>query len=165
LNHLTLVAAMARNRVIGHEGGMPWHLPADLKHFKAVTLGHPVVMGRRTFESIGRALPGRTNVVISRGQPELPEGVVLAHSLDEALAHLTGQRVMVIGGGAIYREAIDRADRMELTLIDATVNGDTTFPEWSTGDWQLEGMKARPADEKNRHALLFVSYRRVSSRT
>jgi dihydrofolate reductase len=165
LNRLTLVAAMARNRVVGHEGGMPWHLPADLKHFKAVTLGHPVVMGRRTFESIGRALPGRTNIVISRGQPVLPEGVVLAHSLDEAVEHLAGQRVMVIGGGAIYRAAIDRADRMELTFIDATVSGDTTFPEWQSGAWQLQRMKARPADAKNPHALVFASYRRAPSRT
>jgi dihydrofolate reductase len=155
---------MARNRVIGHEGGMPWHLPADLKHFKAVTTGHPVVMGRRTFDSIGRALPGRSNVVISRGRPELPEGVALAHSLDEAIEHLAGQRAMVIGGGAIYREAIERADRMELTFIDATISGDTTFPEWQSGDWQLERMKARPADDRNPHALIFAAYRRVRSR-
>lgn len=144
---------------------MPWHLPADLKHFKAVTLGHPVVMGRRTFESIGRALPGRINIVISRGQPDLPEGVVLAHSLDEAVEHVAGERVMVIGGGAIYREAIDRADRMELTHIDATVSGDTTFPEWRFEDWRLERMRVRPADEANGHTLVFTSYARVPSRT
>lgn len=158
---LILVAAMARNRVIGDEGGMPWHLPADLKHFKAVTMGCPIIMGRRTFESIGKPLPGRTNIVISRSRPELPDGVELAGSLDEAVDMAGAERVMVIGGGQVYREALDRADRLELTLIDAVVTGDTEFPEWSAKDWQLTKMVSRPADDANPHNLVFASFARV----
>lgn len=158
---LVLVAAMARNRVIGSEGGMPWHLPADLQHFKAVTVGSPVIMGRRTFESIGRALPGRTNIVISRASPDLPEGVVPAGSLEAAIASAGAGRVMVIGGGQVYREALARADRLELTLIDASIPGDTVFPEWSANEWRLMKMRARPADASNPHNLVFASFERV----
>lgn len=161
---LVLVAAMARNRVIGDEGGMPWHLPADLKHFKAVTMGAPIIMGRRTFESIGRALPGRTNIVISRSEPELPEGVLLAGSLSEAIELAESERVMVIGGGQVYREALARADRLELTLIDTVVNGDTTFPDWPASDWRLTRMQSRPADESNAYNLVFATFERAASR-
>lgn len=161
---LVLVAAMARNRVIGDAGGMPWHLPADLKHFKAVTMGCPVIMGRRTFESIGRPLPGRLNIVISRARPELPEGVVLAGSLAEATERAGDDRAMVIGGGQVYREALARADRLELTLIDAVVTGDTVFPEWSATEWRLVGMRSKPADDKNPHNLVFATFERAPSR-
>lgn len=164
MQELVLVAAMARNRVIGHEGGMPWHLPADLKHFKAVTMGCPVVMGRRTFESIGRALPGRSNIVISRSRPQLPDGVELAGSLEEALDLAGAERVMVIGGGQIYREALPRADRLELTLIDTVVTGDTVFPEWPAGEWRLSSMRSRPADGANPYNLVFATFERDSSR-
>lgn len=158
---ITLVAAMSRNHVIGRDGGMPWHLPADLAHFKSVTLGHPVLMGRKTFESIGRPLPGRLNVVISRGQPTLPEGVLLAKSLDEAIA-ACGQapELMVIGGGEIYRQAITRADRLALTLVDADIDGDTHFPGFSLPQWKLASMSVRPADDRNAHRLVFVDFRR-----
>lgn len=159
-----MVAAMARNRVIGDDGGMPWHLPADLKHFKAVTMGCPIVMGRRTFESIGRALPGRANIVISRSRPELPDGVLLAGSLEEALALTDAAQVMVIGGGQIYREALARADRLELTLIDAVVTGDTVFPEWSPAQWRLSAMQSKPADDANPYNLVFATFERVRSR-
>lgn len=165
MTELVLVAAMARNRVIGDAGGMPWHLPADLKHFKAVTMGCPVVMGRLTFESIGRPLPGRRNIVISRSRPELPDGVLLAGSLDEAIGLADAVRVMVIGGGQVYREALPRADRLELTLIDAVVTGDTVFPEWRAADWHLSAMQSRPADETNPCNLVFVSFARVPSRS
>jgi len=160
---ITLVAAMARNRVIGRDGGMPWHLPADLKHFKAVTMGSPIVMGRRTFESIGRPLPGRTNVVISRSGLELPDGVLLAASLDEAIDRAGAARVMVIGGGQIYSEALDRADRLELTLIDAVITGDTVFPEWPEVDWQLAKMRSRPADQSNPYNLVFATFKRAAT--
>lgn len=160
MQELVLVAAMARDRVIGNAGGMPWHLPADLKHFKTVTMGHPVIMGRRTFESIGKPLPGRTNVVVSRGRPDLPEGVLLAGSLDDALERIGGDSAMVIGGGEIFRQALPRADRMELTLIDAVTDGDTYFPEWPSADWKLTDMTARPPDGRNAHALVFCSFKR-----
>lgn len=158
---LILVAAMARNRVIGHQGRMPWHLPADLKHFKAITLGHPVVMGRKTFESIGKPLPGRLNVVVSRKQPQLPDGVVLAGSLDEALkACDDADRVMVIGGGEIYRQALPLASGLELTFVDDEPEGDTRFPEFDRLEWELKQMTARPADADNASGLVFCSFKR-----
>lgn len=158
---IVLVAAMARHRAIGKGGAMPWHLPADLKHFKAVTLGHPVVMGRRTFESIGRPLPGRLNVVISRRNPELPTGVCLADSLEAALAHCAGyERIMVIGGGEIYARALPLATHMELTFIDTEVEADTYFPDWQPDRWRLEAMSVRAADEENACRLSFCSFRR-----
>ncbi len=157
---IVLVAAMARRRAIGKGGAMPWHLPADLKHFKAITLGYPVVMGRRTFESIGRPLPGRLNVVISRGRLALPEGVVLAGGLDEAISACRDhERIMVIGGGEIYARALNVATHMELTFIDAEVEADTWFPAWSPNQWQLETMDVRAADDANPFRLSFCSFR------
>jgi dihydrofolate reductase len=154
---ITLVAAMSRGRVIGRQGGMPWHLPADLKHFKDVTLGYPVIMGRRTFDSIGRALPGRKNVVISRSAPQLPPGVVLASSLENALrACSDAAEVMVIGGGEIYHQALPLASRLELTFIDADIEGDTQFPAIDGRQWRVSRMESRPADERNAYALRFV---------
>ena len=162
---VTLVAAMARNRVIGNNGDMPWHLPADLAHFKQATLGHPVVMGRKTFESIGRPLPGRLNIVVSRGQPDLPEGVVLAASLEAAIEACQGQDcVMVIGGGEIYRQAIGQADSLILTLIDADIDGDTRFPDFAWRDWQLVRSSARPPDERNVYPMVFAEFKRVDGR-
>lgn len=158
---LVLVAAMARNGVIGHQGHMPWHLPADLRHFKNVTTGHPVLMGRKTFEAIGKPLPGRRNIVISRSSPDLPTAVELAGSLDEALALCTNvDRVMVIGGGEIYRQTLPLADRLELTLVDAEPEGDTRFPDYDPSEWTVEAMQARPADEHNAHSLIFLSLAR-----
>lgn len=158
---LVLVAAMARGRVIGRDGDMPWHLPADLAHFKALTLGHPVLMGRRTFESIGRPLPGRLNIVISRGRPPLPEGVKLAARLEEAVTlAAAAEQLMVIGGGQIYAEALPLAQRLELTLIDAEVDGDTFFPEFDPEDWRVRTTRARPTDARNAYALNFVTLER-----
>ena len=163
-NHeIVLVAAMGKNRVIGVDGGMPWHLPADLKHFKAVTMGHPVVMGRRTFESIGKALPGRRNVVLSRSLDLVPTGCELADSLDDALGRLDPGPVMVIGGGELYRAALPRAVRMELTFVDAAPDGDTYFPDWRHADWNLDAMCRRPADDANPHALVFCLLSRIQS--
>jgi dihydrofolate reductase len=161
MSELIVVAAMARNRVIGHQGRMPWHLPADLKHFKAITLGHPVVMGRKTFESIGKPLPGRLNVVISRQRLQLPDGVALAGSLEEALrACNDAGRVMVIGGGEIYRQALPLASGLELTYVDDQPAGDTRFPEFDRMDWDLTGMTVRPADANNASAMVFCSFKR-----
>ncbi|TVS13559.1 MAG: type 3 dihydrofolate reductase [Wenzhouxiangella sp.] len=161
---LTLVAAMARDRVIGRDGVMPWHLPADLRHFKAVTLGHPVLMGRKTFESIGRPLPGRTNIVISRSRPDLPDGVRRAGSLEEAFS-LSDEalELMVIGGGEIYAQALPLAGRLELTLIDARVDGQTRFPEFDLAGWRVAATRARPADAANPYALTFLTLLRRSS--
>jgi dihydrofolate reductase len=159
--HITLVAAMSRNRVIGRDGGMPWHLPADLAHFKRVTLNHPVIMGRKTFESIGFALPKRRNIIVTRQPGAVFKGAETAASLERALS-LMGEpdTVMVIGGGQLYREALPKADAMELTFIDADIDGDTTFPEWSAEEWQEVSREHRPADEKNAHDLEFVRLQR-----
>ncbi|HEY7905451.1 MAG TPA: dihydrofolate reductase [Wenzhouxiangella sp.] len=165
-----LVAAMTRDRVIGHQGAMPWHLPRDLKHFKEVTLGHPVVMGRKTFDSIvaslGKPLPGRLNVVISRHQPTVPEGVRVYSSLDEALSELakTGEAIVdVIGGGQIYDLAMPMADRLYITLIDAEIEGDTWFPAIDESQWQVCDTDTHPADEANAYAMTFVTFDRVKA--
>jgi len=154
---LVLVAAMTQNRVIGRDGGMPWHLPADLAHFKRVTVDHPVVMGRKTFESIGFALPKRRNIVVTRQSGASFKGAETASSLEDALAKLDGEAtVMIIGGGQLYREALPKAMAMELTFIDTEVEGDTTFPEWSADEWQEDSRAHRPADEKNAYDMDFV---------
>ena len=165
-----LVAAMTRDRVIGHKGAMPWHLPRDLKHFKEVTLGHPVVMGRKTFDSIiqslGKPLPGRLNVVISRSQPTVPEGVLVYPSVDEALTALAKRDeavVDVIGGGEIYALTLPLADRLYLTLIDAEIEGDTWFPVIDERHWQVSDTQTHPADEANAHAMTFVTFDRASA--
>ncbi|GAB4170876.1 MAG: dihydrofolate reductase [Wenzhouxiangellaceae bacterium] len=158
---IVLVAAVARNGVIGRDGGMPWHLPADLKRFRSLTMGHPVVMGRATFESIGKPLPGRRNIVVSRTWPRPPAGCELARSLDEAIDLAGAGPVMIIGGGQLYREAMPRAARMELTLIDAQPEGDTRFPEWSPDQWQLRAMEVLPGDETRSCRLVFCTLERV----
>ena len=142
---LSLIAALAKNRVIGRGNTLPWHLPADLKRFKSLTLGHPVIMGRKTFESIvallGKPLPGRDNIVISRsaGHPRAAQWtgaqVRFAASLDEALRGITAEEVFVIGGAEIYALALPVADRLHLTEILADVEGDAYFPKFARGEW------------------------------
>ena len=159
---IVLVAAMTRNRVIGRDGGMPWHLPADLAHFKRVTLNHPVIMGRKTFESIGFALPKRRNIVVTRQADAVFKGAETAASLSDALDMLDGtETVMLIGGGQLYREALPLATHMELTFIDAEIDGDTSFPEWPADEWREVIREYRAADKKNVHDLDFVSLERV----
>lgn len=155
---------MGRNGVIGNDGDMPWHLPADLAHFKQITMGHPVLMGRKTFESIGRALPGRRNLVVSRsGAESLPGGIECFGSIDQAVKSCNGQELMAIGGGELYRQLLPQAQRMELTFIDAAPEGDTHFPDWPRKEWQLRSMQARPADEKNAYRLVFCSLERQAA--
>ena len=127
---VTIIAAMAENRVIGKDGAMPWHLPDDLARFKSITMGHPVIMGRKTFESLGRPLPGRQNIVLSRREGYAPEGVTVARTLDEAL-ELAGvaREVFICGGGEVYREALPLAGRILLTVIHCVYEGDAVFPE------------------------------------
>ena len=137
---VTIVAAVARNGVIGVGGGLPWHLPDDLRRFKALTIGHVLVMGRRTYESIGRPLPGRTTVVVTR-QADWPAGadeVMRARDVPGALelAHEIDDEVFVVGGGQIYEEALPLADRLELTFVDAEPQGDTFFPEVDWSQWR-----------------------------
>ena len=141
---------------------MPWHMPADLAHFKRVTLGKPVLMGRKTFESIGRPLPGRRNLVISRNPAYQAEGVEVIDSVEAALA-LLGEGVdelMVIGGGHLYGQLLPRADRLYLTRIDLVVAGDTRFPAFDDEQWRLVESEAHPADEKNPHPYRFETWQR-----
>ena len=135
---IAMIAAMANNRVIGKDNKMPWHLPEDLKHFKAMTLGKPVVMGRKTFESIGRPLPGRHNIVITRQSDYQPEGVSCVSSFEAAKALVSDcEELVVIGGGQLYKEILPVADTLYLTFIELIVDGDTFFPEWDDGSWTL----------------------------
>jgi dihydrofolate reductase len=139
---VAIVAAVARNGVIGVDGAMPWELPGDLAHFKRTTVGHPVIMGRRTYESIAARLsgplPDRTNIVLSRRGPDLPDAVVVAASIEAALeaARATGSDVAyVVGGGTVYEQFLPLADRLVLTEVDATPAGDTRFPDWDRDAW------------------------------
>lgn len=142
---------------------MPWHMPADLKHFKSVTLGKPVVMGRKTYESIGRALPGRQNIVISRNADYQLADAEVVGSIEQALS-LVGDvdEVMIIGGGFLYQQMITRADRLYLTLLDVDLQGDTFFPEYSGFEWNLSAQQKHNADDKNPYNYEFVTLDRVS---
>lgn len=136
---IAMIAAMANNRVIGKDNKMPWHLPEDLRHFKAMTLSKPVVMGRKTFESIGRPLTGRHNIVISRNSQLSIDGVTCVQSFDDAVAAAGDcDEIVVIGGGQLYQQLLPKADILYLTLIDLDVDGDTLFPDWDDGSWQLQ---------------------------
>lgn len=162
MTKLSMIVAHADNRVIGKDNGMPWHLPADLQYFKKVTLGKPIVMGRKTYESIGRPLPGRMNIVISRDANYRAEGIETATTVQEALS-LAGKvdEVMVIGGGAIYAFCMEDADRLYITHINATIEGDTEFPAYEAGlDWEKISSEFRPSDEKNAYDLDFCVYDR-----
>lgn len=156
---VSMIAAMANNRVIGQDNQMPWHLPADLQHFKRVTLHKPVVMGRKTFESIGRPLPGRRNVVITRNANYQAQGIEVVNSPDAALALLSEvQEVMIIGGGHIYEQCLPLCDRLYLTFIDLEVVGDTCFPDYTkSAHWQVTEEQLCDADEKNPHSYKFVT--------
>lgn len=149
-----MIVACSRNRVIGKNLQLPWRLPDDLKRFKELTLGHPVIMGRKTFESIGKPLPGRKNIVITRQKSFGPDGVKTVSSLDEALEVISGvSEAFIIGGGEIYQMALSRADRIYLTWVDAEVDGDAYFPDWSREGFVEVSQEVHPIDE--RHALPF----------
>ena len=160
---ISMVAAMAANRVIGKDNKMPWHLPADLRHFKQVTMGKPVVMGRKTFESIGRVLPGRRNIVISRSAPTDSKGAEWVTSLPHAFALLEGQpEVMVIGGGEVYRQCLPLAQRLYLTEIALQTEGDAYFPDYTReAQWQLSAEQRYLADSENPYDCRFITLERV----
>lgn len=159
---VTVVAAVAKNRAIGLRGEMPWHLPDELRHFKRITLGKPVLMGRKTFEAIGRPLPGRQNLVISRHSEYRAEGVATANSLEEAMALAAPGEVMVIGGGELYRLALPIAGRMFLTVVDCEPEADTWFPRWREGDWELVGSVPHAVDERHDWSFQMQEWLRVA---
>ncbi len=169
---LTLIAAMDKARAIGVDGGLPWRLSADLQHFKKQTLGKAVVMGRRTFEEVGKPLPGRQNIVLSRSMSKAPRGCELATSLAQSLALAKSDEVMIIGGGEIYREALARAHRLLITHVDTrVVRADTWFPRIVSRRWSGWTVSQHDADAKNEHGFSIVEYlprvvnRRVLCRT
>jgi dihydrofolate reductase len=137
---LSIIVAMSENRVIGKDNAIPWHLPGDLPRFKRITMGHPIIMGRKNYESIGRVLPGRTNIIITRQADYHIDGAIICSSVDEALAQCDGeQEIFIIGGGEIYTQTIDRADRIYLTTIHEHVDGNVYFPEFDEADFvQIE---------------------------
>jgi dihydrofolate reductase len=157
---LSLIVAMAKNRVIGHENKMPWHLPAELSYFKRITTGHPIIMGRKTFDSIGRPLPNRRNIVVSRNTNFHSPGVEVANSLENALALCANDNPFVIGGASLYAEALTVAQRLYITEINADLVGDTFFPPINDSLWKEESREARSKDEKNIYDLQFVVLQR-----
>lgn len=157
---ISLIAAMDRNRLIGSNNGLPWHLPEDFKHFKAVTLGKPVIMGRKTFESIGKPLPGRLNIIVNRSGFQA-HGVVSVSSIEQALiAAESAQEVMIIGGANLYQQIIRRADRMYLTHVDGQFEGDAWFPEFDLDEWRIVSSKTYPANENNNFNFIITEYAR-----
>jgi dihydrofolate reductase len=161
MTDLVLVAAVAENGVIGVDGDMPWHLPEDLAHFKETTMGHPVIMGRTTYESIvaglGEPLPGRTNVVLTSRDLDVPEGVVVVHGIAEALdvaRDVDDEVAYVVGGATVYEQLMDRADRMILTEIGDSYEGDTYFPDWDESAW-------RESEREEGDGFAFVTYERA----
>ncbi len=164
MSTVSIIVAAAANGVIGRDGGLPWRLPADLGHFKRTTMGHHLVVGRRTWEEVGRPLPGRTMVVVTRDPAlRIPE-VVVVNSLQEAVAVAVGagdDEVFVAGGGEIYRQAMALADRVYLTRIHADVEGDTTFPELDGEAWRLVSREDHEADERNPYPYSFLVYERA----
>ncbi|MGP1676880.1 MAG: dihydrofolate reductase [Burkholderiales bacterium] len=160
---ICLIAALAANRVIGRNNALPWHLPADLKRFKALTMGHPVVMGRKTYESIGRPLPGRHNLVITRSRGYGAPGCDVVHCLGAALAACRGaHEIFIIGGAELYRESLARAHRLEFTEIHAEFEGDATFPEYCLAQWRETGREIHDAETGIPFRYDFVRYERIT---
>ncbi len=161
---LSLIVAMAKNRVIGAEGKIPWYLPNELQLFKQVTMGHHIVMGRKTFESIGRLLPGRTTVIMTRQRDYTVPGAKIAHTLETAIAQCAGDNeVFVIGGGELYRAAMPLADRIYLTVVDAEPAGDTRMPEFNPAEWRVSDTKQFHRDERHAHDYRFEVHDRVAA--
>lgn len=161
---ISLIVATSLNRGIGKDNQLPWHLPADLKFFKQTTMGCPVVMGRKTFQSIGRTLPGRKNVVITRDASFNSDGkfdITLASGLPEALAELSGEKeVFIIGGGEIFRQSMDLADTIYLTVVNTVLEADVFFPEIDQAAFELVWEEKHPADEKNTFDYTFQKYQK-----
>lgn len=161
---VSLIVAMARNRVIGADGKIPWHLPNELQLFKRVTMGHHIVMGRKTYESIGRLLPGRTTVIVTRQHDYAVPGAVIAHSLEDAVARCAGDsEIFIIGGGELYRAAMTLADRIYLTVVDAEPAGDTRMPEFDPAQWRVSETKQFHRDERHAHDYRFEVHDRVAA--
>jgi dihydrofolate reductase len=154
---ISLISAMAHNRVIGHENRLPWHLPADLQHFKAVTMGKPMVMGRKTWESLPGRLPGRPHIVVTRNVDYRAQGARVVHSLEQGFdAAGDVEEIMVVGGANLYAQALPHARRMYLTCIDADIEGDARFPEFDEREWRKVSTEIHSADDRNPYDYQFL---------
>jgi len=161
---ISAIVAISKNRVIGHENDIPWYLPADLKYFKRTTLNHPIIMGRNTFTSIGKPLPKRTNIVLTRNPFYIASGCLIAHSLKQALELAFDQEeeeVFIIGGGQIYEQALPYLDKIYLTEVDLEDPGEVVFPILPVNEWIETAAEAHPADEKNEYAYTFKIYTKI----
>jgi dihydrofolate reductase len=158
-----MIAAMAENRVIGADNDMPWHLPADLKHFKAITMGKPVIMGRKTYESIGKALPGRPNIVITTNPTYSLDDAIVVTSIEAAMKEASAfEDVMIIGGGSVYQSMLEQAERLYLTFIDLKIAGDTQFPDYErNAQWNEVARDEHQKDDKNPYDYTFVTLQRA----
>jgi dihydrofolate reductase len=157
----SILVAMSENGVIGRDNQLPWHLSADLKRFKALTMGHHLVMGRKTFESVGQPLPGRTTIVLTRELGYRPQGVLVAGSLNDALTLSAGDdEVFLVGGGDVFRQILPVANRMYVTLVHARIDGDVFFPQYDVNEWVLEEREDHVADEKNEYPFSFLTWNR-----
>lgn len=159
---ITLVVAISENRVIGRDNQLIWHLPNDLKHFKQITTGHPIIMGRKTFDSMGKALPNRTNIVITRNENWSAENVITTHSLGKAIetAQEIDEEIFIIGGGVIFNMSMDIADAIELTIIHQGFEGDVFFPEIEDEIWEEVSREFNEKDEKNQYDYSFIRLER-----
>lgn len=159
---ISLIVAVSENGVIGRDNQLPWRLSSDLRRFKALTMGHHLVVGRKTFLSIGRPLPGRHMIVLSRDAAYFPSGVQVARSLPEALDLVSGDDEAFIGGGSeLFREALEHVDRLYLTIVHADVEGDSFFPDIDSAEWEIRSSEAHPADERNEYSSTFQVLDRV----
>lgn len=167
---IALIWAMARNRVIGRDNSLPWRLPADMRHFRELTTGHPVLMGRNTYESLGRPLPGRTNIVITSNRHYAAQGCLVANSLNEALnlaashARPDDPEIFVIGGEKLYAQMLPHADRLYVTLVETEIEGDARFPDFDLTEWRETSTVTHQADEKNPYACVFQTLERKTPR-
>ncbi|GFD72601.1 dihydrofolate reductase [Tenacibaculum mesophilum] len=157
---ITLIAAIAKNNALGKDNDLIWHLPADLKRFKKVTTGHPILMGRNTFESIGKPLPNRTSIIITRNNNYFVDGCLMANSIEQAIELAEGKDAFIIGGAQIYKDALEQnlVDRLDITLIHHEFEADAFFPEINMEIWKEVAREDFKADEKNKYDYSFVSY-------
>ncbi len=163
---LSLIVAMARNRTIGINNTLPWRCPEDLKHFKALTMGHHMIMGRKTFDSIGKPLPGRTTVIVTRNAELKVEGCVVAHSLQQAIsACANDSEIFIVGGAELYTQALPLVDKLYITEIQQDVEGDAHFPEFDQSRWQLVSKDVRSQETPQPLEFHFASYQRIHPQT
>ncbi|PHS71573.1 MAG: type 3 dihydrofolate reductase [Methylophaga sp.] len=159
---LAIIVATDQQGLIGKDNDLPWKLSADLQYFKRVTMGKPLIMGRNTHESIGRALPGRHNIIVTKNADYLAEGCTVVNSIKQALQLCRDvDEVMVMGGASLYKQLLPEADKLYLTLVHAKLEGDTWFPDWDLSAWNEIGREDHSADEKNDHPYSFIEYERI----